>query len=131
MASLISSWAPPLTGAHLFLGRLGWGVERGARAESLGEAGLPGHRRPSSWDPWRGWWEKPPPAAPCLSVSWFLSPLCLLITLSVCLSPRLALSLLPSPLTLSLCPVPLSSWSTPSDRYGPPTGPLAPMQGTP
>ena len=61
MASLISSWAPPLTGAHLFLGCLGWGVERGARAESLGEAGLPGHCRPSSWDLRRGWWEKPPP----------------------------------------------------------------------
>ena len=32
---------------------------------------------------------------------------------------------------LSLCTVPRFSWSTPSDRYGPPTGPLAPVQGTP
>ena len=31
---------------------------------------------------------------------------------------------------LSLCTVPRFSWSTPSDRYGPPTGPLAPVQGT-
>ena len=50
-AGLIASWAPPLTAAHLFLerpGRGGWG----------GRAERPGG--PRSWDPRRGWREKPP-----------------------------------------------------------------------
>lgn len=101
----------------------GWG----AGAESLGEAGLPGYRRPSSWDPRRGWWEKPPvPFSLLVSAppSVFRSPL------SVCLSPRLAVSapLPPHSLPLSCSLILLS---TPSDRYRSPTGPLAPVQGTP
>lgn len=101
----------------------GWG----AGAESLGEAGLPGHRRPSSWDPRRGWWEKPPvPFSLLVSAppSVFRSPL------SVCLSPRLAVSAPPPPHSLPLS-CSLILLSTPSDRYRPPTGPLAPVQGTP